>query len=110
MKIYISGKITGFTFEEAKKRFSLVEKQITDAGHVAVNPIKLNHDHDQEWTSFMRVDIAELVTCDALFLQKNWSVSKGACIEHNLAQQLGIPCYFEHCTSPSGIPHLKTAE
>lgn len=105
MKIYISGKITGLPIEQAKRMFAVVEKEITDAGHVAVNPMKLKHDHDQRWESFMKVDIAELMTCDAIYLLSNWHESKGACIEHTLAYQLGMLVYSDDFTSPSNISH-----
>lgn len=105
MKIYISGKITGLPLEVAQTIFSNIEKQIHDAGHEPVNPMRLNHDHDQSWESFMRVDIAELMTCDAIYLLKDWHESKGASMEHVIASQLHMPVFFEYFTRPFEIPH-----
>lgn len=109
MKIYISGKITGVPLEESNIKFGLIEFLLNKAGHVAVNPMKLNHSHDQAWESFMKVDIAELMTCDAIYMLKDWHESKGACIEHTLATYLGISVYFEYFTSIEEIPLLKFA-
>ena len=109
MKIYISGKITGLPYEESFGQFDLVEKLFYDFGHWPINPMKLQHDHDQSWESYMRVDIAALTQCDAIYLLKNWHDSKGACLEHHLANYLGIAVYFEHFTSIEEIPLLKIA-
>jgi hypothetical protein len=58
-------------------------------GAEIVNPLKLNHDHDKEWSSYMRVCLAELCTCDTIALIPNWSNSRGACIELDVAAVIG---------------------
>ena len=105
MKIYISGKITGLPIEQAQRQFAAVAKQLYDAGHAPVNPMKLKHDHDHTWESYMKVDIAELLTCDAIYMLKGWHESKGACIEHTLATHLGIDIFFEYCIAANKVPH-----
>lgn len=42
MKIYISGKITGYEPTEAKDKFKRSEKKLTNKGHKAVNPFKVS--------------------------------------------------------------------
>jgi len=106
-KIYISGKITGLATTHARSIFTAIERKITDAGHTPVNPMSLKHDHDKRWESYMKVDIAELLTCDAIYLMQGWHESKGACIEYNLAKELGIEVYFEYSCQPKLIPHKK---
>ena len=94
MKIYISGKISGIE-EEAFRLFDSKEKVLMDQGHDVVNPMKLRHDHDKSWKSYMIEDIKALVDCDAIYMLKNWTESQGAVIEHGLAESLGINIVYE---------------
>jgi hypothetical protein len=88
LKCYISGKITGI--DNYEKLFSDAENYLLSKGYDVVNPVKLNHDHDKSWESYMRVDLKALLDCDAIYMLKNFHSSKGAIIEKNLAYQLGI--------------------
>jgi hypothetical protein len=93
-KVYISGKITGIE-TEAETLFQKAEDQLVKLGFEPVNPMKLNHQHDLSWHSYMKEDIKALCDCDAICMLKNWKDSKGAIIEHMLAIQLGIePIYM----------------
>lgn len=102
MKIYISGKISGLTTEEALNNFERAEKYLyanqsyAENGFVdLVNPMKLEHNHDKSWVEFMKEDIGALLTCDAIYLLKNWGDSKGARIERAIALELGITILYE---------------
>jgi|LakMenEpi03Aug12_release.lakeMendotaPanAssembly.Ray.scaffolds.fasta_scaffold558115_2 hypothetical protein len=103
MKIYISGKISGLTTEEALNNFERAEKYLhenqnsLDSVYVneLVNPMKLEHNHDKTWVEFMKEDISALLTCDAIYLLKNWGDSRGARIERAIALELGIKIIYE---------------
>jgi hypothetical protein len=43
----------------------------------------------------MRECIAALVTCDEIFMLKNWETSKGAKIEFYIADEMGMKIIFE---------------
>jgi len=43
----------------------------------------------------MRIDIKALVDCDAIYMLNNWRDSKGANVELNIAQGLGMEIIFE---------------
>lgn len=88
-RIYISGPITGYPDGNAKS-FSDMAKLITDAGHVAVNPHELPHDHGKTWREYMDEDIKAMMTCDLVVTLPGWNLSKGAMIEVGLAYGLGI--------------------
>jgi hypothetical protein len=38
----------------------------------------------------MRMAIAQLVQCDEIHMLRGWKESKGAKLEHEIAQQLGL--------------------
>jgi hypothetical protein len=95
-KIYISGKITGLDLQEAENLFNEAETMLLKREYCeVVNPMKLDHSkHDQTWESFMMVDLKALIDCDGIYMLENWESSKGARIEHQLAEQLGLKFYI----------------
>jgi hypothetical protein len=94
-KIYISGKISGIE-NEAIELFSKAEKELNAKGYETVNPMKLNHQHDKSWHSYMKEDVKMLCECDEIFMLSNWTDSKGAIIEHTIAMYLGLKVSYEH--------------
>jgi len=92
--IYISGKITGME-EEAFELFEKAEKQFRLIDVNVVNPMKLKHDHDKSWNSYMKECIKALCDCDTIYMLTNYKESKGAIIELNLAIELGIDVIFQ---------------
>lgn len=94
MKIYISGKITGIE-AEAPELFKKAESLLGALGHQTVNPLELNHEHDKSWESYMKEDVKAMCDCDAVFLLENWKDSKGARIEKQIAEYLGLKIMLE---------------
>lgn len=93
-KIYISGKITGLTPEEAFNLFNNAEIYLKEKGFEVINPMTIPHDHDKTWLNYMRNDLKALLDCDALFMLYNWKDSKGAKVEHDLAESLGLEIIY----------------
>ena len=89
MRVYISGPMTGIE-NDNKEAFDDAEKQLKEKGHEVVNPQSLPHDHDKSWESYMKEDIKALLECDAVFALAGWSGSRGALIEVDLADALGV--------------------
>ena len=94
MKVYISGKISGIE-NEAPELFDKAENYLMSIGHEPVNPMKLNHNHDKSWSSYMKEDIKALCDCDAIYLLSNWNDSKGAIIEHAMAEVFNMKVQYE---------------
>ena len=94
-KIYISGQITGLDIQEASDIFQMAEFHLKNLGWSPINPMTIKHDHDQSWESYMREDIKELMDCDAIFMLPNWTISKGAKVEHDIAKSLNIPIFYQ---------------
>lgn len=88
-KVYIAGKISGIE-DYAYALFEEAEQKFVKKGYQVVNPMKLPHNHDKKWESYMKDCIFELVGCDLIHPLPNWSDSKGAKIEMALAKELGI--------------------
>jgi nucleoside 2-deoxyribosyltransferase len=93
-KIYISGKISGVE-KSAIQHFKHAENELRTKGFEVVNPMELPHDHDKSWTSYLREDIKALADCDVIFMLANWTNSKGAKIEWELAQNLGLEIIYQ---------------
>lgn len=92
-KIYLSGKISGLPICEAIKNFESAENQLKELATI-VNPMRLRHDHDKTWESYMKEDIKALMDCDAIAMLPNYNESKGALIELNLAKSLGFEIIY----------------
>ena len=94
-KVYISGKITGME-SDAEIIFSKAEEFLKKEYRAVVNPMKLNHDHDKSWESYMKVCIKALCDCDVIYLLSNYSNSKGALMELAMAKDLGLEIIYEN--------------
>lgn len=88
-KIYISGKITGIE-NEAPKLFKDAENHLQSIGYYPINPMELNHNHDKTWHSYMKEGVKALCECEKIYMLKNYKESKGALIELEIANHLGI--------------------
>ncbi len=96
MRIYISGKITGLPIEEVKEKFKKASKEVASSGHWPVNPLEISpFEESKSWIDYMADDIKELLSCDAIYLLKDWNQSKGARIEFVIAKELGLIKMFE---------------
>lgn len=102
--IYIAGKIgqpkEGQSEQKWKegytKKFNYAETFIGSVlGYAVRNPIKFPHDHDRTWEAYMKECLIFMVQSDAVYALPDWAESKGATIEVELAQKLGMPVYFD---------------
>ena len=94
MRIYIAGKITGNP--DAKRRFAAAEELLQAEGHETINPYKLGEvlpemDHGE----ILHICFSIIDTADAVFFQRNWKESPGACMEYGYAIAKGKAVYFE---------------
>ena len=89
MKVYICGKVTGEPERDCKFKFMLRARYLRDCGHEVVVPTEIVP-FDADWKEAMRICIAALVTCEAISPLSDTLNSKGAMLEWQIAQPLGL--------------------
>ena len=88
-KTYIAGPMTGLP-DLNFPAFHQAAEWLRGMGHEVVNPAEINPDTSMEWHECMRADIAQLVTCQCIYLLPGWEDSRGATLEHHIAERLGL--------------------
>jgi len=92
IRIYIAGPMTGLPgFNYAA--FHEAAHALRAEGHHVENPAE-NDNPGASWAWYMRKAIAQLVTCDQIYLLPGWENSRGARIEADLANKLGMRVVF----------------
>jgi hypothetical protein len=100
MRVYLSGKMTGLP-DLGFAAFSRAAASLRASGYEVINPAELDAADaaPKEWHEYLRRDIAQLVTCDAIALLPNWTDSRGARLERHIAKELGMREIFVHHNS-----------
>mgnify|MGYP000005631904 CR=1 FL=1 len=115
--IYISGRITGLIESEYKEAFKFAQEvcendvnaQLLKSNNEVcqwqpINPLNIGEELEKTfnsfgevptWRDYMGLDIIELVKCDAIYMSKGWEQSKGARLEHHIANELGLEVYHQ---------------
>jgi len=93
--IYISGPITGMP-DLNRHAFDAAAEAIRGAGYVPINPFDLIDQRAAErdgwqWADYMRVCVAALCRADAVLLLEGWRFSRGALVEREMAESMGMP-------------------
>ena len=89
MRLYIAGPMSNMP-EHNIPAFEQAERDLRDEGHDVSNPAQ-HGAGEGTWADYMRRDIADLLTCDAVALLPGWERSKGATLEVHIAEQLEMP-------------------
>jgi hypothetical protein len=95
MKCYISGQITNLSEEKYLHYFAIGMEEVRAMNMHPVNPCHLPHEHDKTWQSYMKHDIIEMLQCDAVYMLNNWQNSRGAKIEWQIANGLGMQIFYQ---------------
>ena len=86
MKIYIAGPMTGLP-DCNRPAFNAVASILTKCGETVLNPAVLPD--GMEHHEYMTICLAMVEVADQVFLLPGWRESKGACMEHRKACELG---------------------
>ena len=95
MKVYISGMITSLKHDEYRKEFDKAAQYLRSEGHEPVDPSQLGKPEHRSWHYYMKKAIPQLLECDAIYMLRNWSSSKGARLERHIALELDMPCFTQ---------------
>ena len=88
-KVYISGPITGIDFGN-RFAFSCARASLELCGYEVVDPSEVQLDDDASRADYMKADLKLLLDCEYIHMLEGWEDSKGARIERELAENLGI--------------------
>lgn len=88
--LYLSGRMSGLPHNNFPA-FHKAAAQLRAAGYTVINPAEGGLPGDLPWDRYLRVDLAQLVTCDAVATLPGWERSKGARLEVHVARELGMP-------------------
>jgi len=96
-KVYVSGPITNTPnhikeFREAVEFLKYDGHKVLDP--LTITPSKVILSEDKEWVYYMKESIKLLMDADAIYMLDGWQQSKGATVEHDLAEKLSIPIYY----------------
>jgi len=103
MKIYISGKIGDLDRAYVERYFNCgVEYvQLWLPNFEPISPLnKESEQFNLSYKEYMMQDIDILWDCDAILMLPNWKCSKGARIEHGIAQELDKLIYYMEFDKP----------
>jgi hypothetical protein len=92
MKVYIAGKMTGLP-DNGHGAFAAAAATLRGLGFHVESPHENTPPECGTWLGWMRKSIPQLLSADAVVLLPNWTDSRGARAEKNLAQDLGLPIY-----------------
>jgi hypothetical protein len=93
VKVYILGPMTGMP-NENREVFAVAALGLRMRGFEVVSPAELNPpmpdgaDPEAWWQRCMRVCIAALVTCEAVYRIEGWDWSRGGSLEAHIARGL----------------------
>lgn len=92
-KIYISGPISGRDLQDRRRTFAAVAEDIYRMGDIPVNPLDNGIPESFPWAEHMRRDLQMLLKCSAVCMLPGWKRSRGARLEHHVAEELGMDIF-----------------
>jgi hypothetical protein len=118
MRVYLSGPInsrvrSGRVADDHKKAFADLKLWLgrhygnwevinpCEVGTTCIDP-KCGEFDGHSWNCWLRADLREMLTCDAICLLPEWEQSAGALLERNVALAVDMKPYFALRTEMNG--------
>ena len=101
VRVYVSGPVSNRCFEDTKKHFRRIAAELRSSGLTPVDPTLIEQSSSPEenalkgWEDFMREGIKSLMDCDAIYMLEGYEHSRGAKLELELAEKLGMHVWYE---------------
>jgi hypothetical protein len=89
MKTYIAGPMSGIEHFNYPA-FHAKAVELRAEGRTVLSPAEGVDDTSKPWDFYMRRALLLLVQCDAIYMLAGWKASKGARLEHHIAEALGM--------------------
>ena len=105
-KIYISGRIKGLPMDVVMSKFDKAEACLKAQGYEVINPLKSDIPVNIPWEVHAVMDILLLISCKSIYLLSDWSLSRGATLEKNIAELTGMTIVYEKIPA---FQHIKQA-
>lgn len=102
-KIYISGPISGYDYEERQQAFAKVQEILELIGYEVKNPLDNGVPKNASTHQHMKADLKMLLDCDEILMMKNWNRSAGCHTELNVAVAAGMKVSFESRITPIAL-------
>ena len=87
--VYLSGPMSGLP-ESNYPAFHNAAAQLRDAGYTVINPAENPTPPCGSWAGFMRMAVRQVAAADAIAFLPGWEQSRGAKVESDLADVLGL--------------------
>lgn len=88
-RTYIAGPMTGLP-DFNYPAFNAAAAALRAQGVDAINPADHGIVPGATWEDYLRADLVQLATCEAVYFLPGWSKSRGALLEHHVAAALGM--------------------
>lgn len=94
MKVYVAGPCSGIE-DLNYAAFHAEAKRLRGEGYTVLNPAENPEPPCKSWAGYMRMAIAQVVQCECVFMLVGWENSRGARLEHKIAQELGLTIAYQ---------------
>lgn len=99
-RIYVAGPMSGLP-EHNFPAFNAKADELRNYGWTVLNPADHGVIDGAQWGDYLRHDIADLATCEAICMLPGWTKSKGARLEHSIAVALDMSVQFSVDAEPA---------
>ena len=99
-RIYLSGPISGYDYNERRQHFSIIKQMLEKRGHIVFNPLENGLPRDSSTHEHMRADLRALCDCDIIVMLPKWAHSAGCAREFENAVSIGCKVAFVQSLEP----------
>lgn len=93
-RIYLAGPMTGFE-DNNFPAFNAKAAALRSQGWHVENPADHGVVEGATWADYLRADIVNIATCEAMYFLPGWEKSLGAKLEHHIAESLGMKRIYD---------------
>lgn len=94
-RLYVAGPMTGIE-DFNYPAFNAVADQLRALGYEVENPADHGIVEGATWADYLAYDLTRLGLCGVVALLPGWEGSKGACLEVQIAEKLGMTVVSAH--------------